>query len=1057
VGFLSSVTAQPLFDLFGLSVCFGAIIMNVRSVPLVSAALLTLFAGCASQAVTDTAVSNEGRNAEELLVIDCLLPGQVRKLGQSLTYLAPRRPVKTTAADCEIRGGEYVAYDRANYATALRVWLPKAKEGDPEAQTYVGEIYEKGLGLEADYTLAAEWYKRAAEEGYARAQINLGYLYESGLGVQRNLVTAMNWYRKASGLKDGDIEYVSSIEAAQRRAARRETAALREEVGELSNELDATRQQLRQRRARIDASERELAALRQQLASARQAKVRTPVSLSVSSSEMIDTASQQELQHRLNAAMSERQRLIAKLAEEQLKTTALSSRLERAETQLLARREELSRLQRELGDTRASLERGKQQETLGNTRLLQLQSQIEHLENVVADTESEIQQLEKARQKQQQDLSEQVQSASTREAELQEKLHNRDREIVALEIELSERSKVIASFEKKLQEAESEQERLTAKLARQQLDARQLRDDLDVAARALAGRQDQLSVMQKELVRAREALSQHRMQQSQQSRQEISRLESRIDALTEALQTQVQEINELEEESGRQELRLSSKLAQAELSERDLQKRLNTRNEELQSLQQQLAMAEEQSARVAQSDARISELENVLLRREREIARQKEEIRRMEMAVAESEAGGSEQTREFASLVAARNVGPTIEIIEPPIAVMRGRPSVALHSEVATLEIIGRVSPVEDLISFRINDQPRQTDENGLFQVPVSIDESNTSIHAVAVDRAGRRASLDFVIVPKTRNALAGKTAMPITGSTSASRTNLEFGSYYALIIGNDNYRHMTDLRTARNDARAVERVLREKYGFNTQLLLDADRYTMLSALNKLMRELTENDNLLIYYAGHGELDSVNLRGYWLPVDAEQDSTTNWISNVTVTDMLNVMSAKHVLVVADSCYSGALTRSSVPRLQGGMSVEAKTEWYRAMNNARARAALTSGGVKPVLDSGGGEHSIFAQAFLEVLQQNDGILESYTLYRHVQTKVKSRGAALRTEQNPQYAPIKYAGHEAGEFLFTPVGSAGKQWPQDRYLASLNRVEPDAPLTSPGPSASLSVLQ
>jgi hypothetical protein len=86
-------------------------------------------------------------DANKLLVVDCLLPGQIRKLGQAMTYLSARRPIKTTAGDCEIRGGEYVAYDRANYATALKVWLPPAQEGDPAAQTYVGEIYEKGLGL----------------------------------------------------------------------------------------------------------------------------------------------------------------------------------------------------------------------------------------------------------------------------------------------------------------------------------------------------------------------------------------------------------------------------------------------------------------------------------------------------------------------------------------------------------------------------------------------------------------------------------------------------------------------------------------------------------------------------------------------------------------------------------------------------------------------------------------------------------------------------------------------------------------------------------------------
>ena len=99
------------------------------------------------------------RNPQELQIVDCLLPGQIRRLGNQQTFVSRRRPMRTTALDCEIRGGEYVAYDRANYQTALRVWLETAQTGDPKAQYYVGEIYEKGLGTAPDYSQAAAWYR----------------------------------------------------------------------------------------------------------------------------------------------------------------------------------------------------------------------------------------------------------------------------------------------------------------------------------------------------------------------------------------------------------------------------------------------------------------------------------------------------------------------------------------------------------------------------------------------------------------------------------------------------------------------------------------------------------------------------------------------------------------------------------------------------------------------------------------------------------------------------------------------------------------------------------
>jgi len=160
-------------------------------------ALLTV---CAGLPATTTHAQESGGIAQDpsrLLVVDCLLPGQVRKLGGQMTYLSQRRPVKTTAVDCEIRGGEYVAYDRANYATALAVWMPQAEAGEPQAQVYVGEIFEKGLGRPADFGEAAKWYAKAAEQGNPRGRMNLAYLYEQGFGVEKDPLKALNLYRQA--------------------------------------------------------------------------------------------------------------------------------------------------------------------------------------------------------------------------------------------------------------------------------------------------------------------------------------------------------------------------------------------------------------------------------------------------------------------------------------------------------------------------------------------------------------------------------------------------------------------------------------------------------------------------------------------------------------------------------------------------------------------------------------------------------------------------------------------------------------------------------------------
>ena len=111
---------------------------------------LSTLAGCAATPEPGDAGAGlpppvtPGQGIDDLTLVDCLLPGQIRQLGTRMTYLAPRRSVKSTKSECGIRGGEFVLFDRSDYASALQTLLPKAQSGDPVAQNYVGEIYEKG-------------------------------------------------------------------------------------------------------------------------------------------------------------------------------------------------------------------------------------------------------------------------------------------------------------------------------------------------------------------------------------------------------------------------------------------------------------------------------------------------------------------------------------------------------------------------------------------------------------------------------------------------------------------------------------------------------------------------------------------------------------------------------------------------------------------------------------------------------------------------------------------------------------------------------------------------
>ncbi len=245
----------------------------------------------------------------------------------------------------------------------------------------------------------------------------------------------------------------------------------------------------------------------------------------------------------------------------------------------------------------------------------------------------------------------------------------------------------------------------------------------------------------------------------------------------------------------------------------------------------------------------------------------------------------------------------------------------------------------------------------------------------------------------------------PLNLNDSINTNDLSSADYYALVIGVNEYFYLPGLKTAVNDARRLTRVLSNDYGFKTQLLTNPSRADLISALSDYRAKLTGNDRFLIYYAGHGWLDEEAQEGYWLPTDAERSNPANWVSNSTITSYLKSIEARHLLVIADSCYSGTLTR--------GLNLQQRTpNYFQKMAARKSRTVLTSGGLEPVSDVGGvGNHSIFASAMFNALEQNRNIMDGNDLFAAVKSPVQ-----FNSDQVPQYSIIHKAGHDGGEFLF-----------------------------------------
>ncbi len=542
--------------------------MRTRHLPTVLGRIAALLipsmlvvASAAAPSAAEKAAATKGMvKRSDLEIVDCLLPGQVRQLGNT-SFLSQRRPIRTTLSECTIRGGEYVAYDRADLQSALRIWMQAAEGGDLEAQTNVGEIYERGMGVEPNYEAAAMWYQKAADKNYSRAVFNLGTMYEQGLGVPQDSLKALNLYRQAWGVPEDNIIFAS--------AAQRE---------------------------------------------------------------------QDELRAELDAAVAEKD----------------------AQLNLL--------------------------------------------------------------QKQLQDLQEQLQKKPAVE-------------------QTASGSKEIAALKKWIAQLESERRKSTERLA------------------------------------------------------------------------------------------------------------------------------------------------------------------------------GIPKTR-----------------------------------------------------------TPEGTTE--LAQLPPTADE----------------------------RTLAG----------------MNFGRYYAIVIGNQNYQSIESLATPKYDAARAARILADRYGFTVQILDDANDITMLKTINDLNAVLKPEDNLLIYYAGHGARlqNGKTESGYWLPVNADAPpKDTFWVPNEQITGHLSRLPARRVLVVADSCYAGLLS-TDPSYLFLNDKVTYSKDYIKFKLPKRARLLLSSGGDKPVLDEGSGGNSVFARAFLDELENNQGILSSPELFSRIRKRVEVAAQKNKFVQTPEFKSIKGAGHEVGDFFFVP---------------------------------------
>jgi hypothetical protein len=197
----------------------------------------------------------------------------------------------------------------------------------------------------------------------------------------------------------------------------------------------------------------------------------------------------------------------------------------------------------------------------------------------------------------------------------------------------------------------------------------------------------------------------------------------------------------------------------------------------------------------------------------------------------------------------------------------------------------------------------------------------------------------------------------------------------YALLIAIDSYEHWSDLVNPVNDARTIESILKEKYGFQTEVL---ENPTLEEINNKLYeyntKKFNPQDQLFVFIAGHGYFDETLGQGYLVASNSLKNDPgkSTYLPHVLLRQLLNNIKCEHIFLTMDVCFGGTfdpvLARA---RAEDAMDETIDKLYLVKKLTKRTRKYLTSGGKEYVSDGTPGKHSPFAEKFILALKEVGG--------------------------------------------------------------------------------------
>mgnify|MGYP000945666556 CR=1 FL=1 len=243
-------------------------------------------------------------------------------------------------------------------------------------------------------------------------------------------------------------------------------------------------------------------------------------------------------------------------------------------------------------------------------------------------------------------------------------------------------------------------------------------------------------------------------------------------------------------------------------------------------------------------------------------------------------------------------------------------------------------------------------------------------------------------------------------------------GKDYALFFAVNDYDYWEDLANPISEVEAIAKDLKDLYGFETEIVRNPDRKTILDKIEVYRQKTYAQDaQLLIFFSGHGEFNEATKQGYFVPKNGQKNDIygDSYIEYEGLKRRISSLPCEHILLALDACYSGTADESIAmrgdPGKRPGANADAERERYISTSlQYKTRLMLTSGAKVRTPDK-----SQFVAKFLEALRSRggqDGLLNIAETLGYLNTA------------NPKPVARAFEEHEpGGEFLFVLSDTVG----------------------------------